>query len=92
MCIAIRKNILENLNTKRKMEIINIIYMYTTIGILFCIAVDYAYWQKDQGNMNYQHMPEKGFSNFERVMTIILWPWAILVAVKQIIKDFKNKL
>ena len=92
MCIAIRKNILENLNTKRKMEIINIIYMYTTIGILFCIAVDYAYWQKDQGNINYQHMPEKGFSTFERVMTIILWPWALLVAVKQIIKDFKNKL
>lgn len=92
MCIAIRKNIHVSLNTKPKMEIINIIYMYTTIGILFCIAVDYAYWQKDQGNMNYQHMPEKGFSNFERVMTIILWPWAILVAVKQIIKDFKNRL
>mgnify|MGYP003661765333 FL=1 len=71
MCIAIRKNIHVSLNTKPKMEIINIIYMYTTIGILFCIAVDYAYWQKDQGNMNYQHMPEKGFSNFERVMTII---------------------
>ncbi len=74
------------------MGIVNIIFIYITIGILFCIAVDYAYWQKDRGHWAYQHMPEKGFSNFERVMTITLWPLALLIAIKQIIKDFKNKL
>jgi len=92
MCIAIRKNILGNLNIKRKMQIVNIIFIYITIGIICCLAIDYAYMQKDRGHWAYQHMPEKGFSNFERVMTITLWPLALLMAIKQIIKDFKNKL
>ena len=92
MCIAIRKNILGNLNTKRKMQIVNIIFIYMTIGVLFSLAIDYAYMQKRRGHWAYEHMPEHGFSNFERVMTITLWPLALLMAVKQIIKDFKNKL
>ena len=92
MCIAIRKNILGNLNIKRKMQIVNIIFIYITVGVLFCLAIDYVYVQKDKGNINYAHMPEHGFNNFERVMTIALWPLAILMAVKQIIKDFKNRL
>ena len=92
MCIAIRKNILGNLNTKRKMQIVNIIFIYITVGILCCLAIDYAYMQKDRGHWAYQHMPEKGFTNFERVMTIALWPLALVMAIKQMINDFKNKL
>ena len=92
MCIAIRKNILENLNIKRKMEIVNIIFVYITVGVLFCLAIDYAYMQKDRGHFAYQHMPEKGITNLERVLTIAFWPLALLMAIKQIIKDFKNRL
>ena len=92
MCIAIRKNILGNLNIKRKMQIVNIIFLYLSIGVLFCLAIDYAYVQKDKGNINYAHMPEKGITNLERVLTIALWPLALLMAIKQIIKDFKNRL
>ena len=92
MCIAIRKSILENLNIKRKMQIINMIFLYITVGVLFCLAIDYAYIQKERGNWAYQHMPDQAITNFERVLTIALWPLAILMAVKQIIKDFKNRL
>ena len=92
MCIAIRKNILGNLNIKRKMQIVNIIFIYITVGVLFCLAIDYAYVQKDRGHFAYQHMPEKGITNLERVLTIALWPLALLMAIKQIIKDFKNRL
>ena len=72
--------------------IVNIIFIYITVGVLFSLATDYAYIQKDRGHWAYQHMPDHGFSNFERVMTITLWPLALLMAIKQIIKDFKNKL
>jgi len=92
MCIAIRKNILGNLNTKRKMQIVNIIFIYITVGILCCLAIDYAYMQKDRGHFAYQHMPEKGITNGERILTIALWPLALLMAIKQIIKDLKNRL
>jgi len=74
------------------MGIVNTIYAYISIGVLFCLAIDYAYMQKDRGHWAYQHMPEKGFTNFERVMTITLWPLGLLIAMIQIIKDFKNKL
>lgn len=74
------------------MGIVNIIFLYVTVGVLFCLAIEYAYIQKDRGHWAYQHMPDHGFSNFERVMTITLWPLALLMAIKQIIKDFKNKL
>ena len=92
MCIAIRKSILENLNIKRKMQIINMIFLYITVGVLFCLAIDYAYIQKERGNWAYQHMPDQVITNFERVLTITLWPVALLIAIKQIIKDFKNRL
>ncbi len=92
MCIAIRKNILENLNIKRKMQIVNIIFIYITVGVLFCLAIDYAYAQKERGHWAYQDMPTHGITNLERVLTIALWPLALLIAIKQIIKDFKNRL
>ena len=74
------------------MQIVNIIFIYITVGVLFCLAIDYAYVQKDRGHFAYQHMPEKGITNLERVLTIALWPLALLMAIKQIIKDFKNRL
>ena len=50
-----------------KMEIVNIIFTYITVGVLFCLAIDYAYMQKDRGHFAYQHMPEKGITNGERI-------------------------
>jgi len=90
MYIAIKKNILESLNIKRRMGIVNTTFVYISIGVLFCLAIDYAYIQKDRGNPNFEHMPDKGINNTERVITIIFWPLALLIAIKQIIKDLKK--
>ena len=72
------------------MEIVNYIFVYITIGVLFCLSIDYAYWQKEQGNMRFSHMPEHGFNNVERVMAIAIWPIAIIMAVAGIIKELKK--
>ena len=67
------------------MEIVNIIFIYITVGVLFCLAIDYAYVQKDRGHFAYQHMPEKGITNIERISPVG-------TDKAQIIKDFKNRL
>ena len=71
---------------------IKIIFIYISIGMLFCLMIDYAYIQKDRGNIHFQHMPESGLSNTDRIITVAIWPLGLLMAIRQIIKDFKNKL
>ena len=68
------------------MQIVNIIFLYISIGILLCLAIDYAYLQRDRGNIRFEHMPDDNFNNTERVIAILLWPVALFAAIVRLIK------